>query len=249
MVRYIFFFFPLLLALVFPVFVFGSQFQFEEGEGFCSSEVEGTLFPATKMATLGGVHDSHSSNQNTDEVDGLARFAVEQHNTKENALLEFARVVKAQEQVVAGTLHHLTIEAVDAGKKKLYEAKVWVKPWMGFKELQEFKHVGETPSLTPSDLGAEKDGHAPGWQTVPVHDPVVQDAAHHAVKTIQQRSNSLFPYELQEIVHAKAEVIEESAKIDMLLKLKRGDKEEKFKVQVHKNEGTFRLNHMEPDHS
>lgn len=73
-----------------------------------------------------------------------------------NALLEFARVVKAQEQVVAGTLHHLTIEAVDAGKKKLYEAKVWVKPWMGFKELQEFKHVGETPSLTPSDLGAEK---------------------------------------------------------------------------------------------
>lgn len=85
MVRYIFFFFPLglLLALVFPVSVFGSQFQFEEEEGFCSSEVEGTLFPATKMATLGGVHDSHSSNQNTDEVDGLARFAVEQHNTKE----------------------------------------------------------------------------------------------------------------------------------------------------------------------
>ncbi|PKI31466.1 hypothetical protein CRG98_048143, partial [Punica granatum] len=41
-----------------------------------------------------------------------------------NSLLEFARVVKAQEQVVAGTLHHLTIEAVDAGKKKLYEAKV-----------------------------------------------------------------------------------------------------------------------------
>ncbi|KAF7137189.1 hypothetical protein RHSIM_Rhsim07G0073300 [Rhododendron simsii] len=213
------------------------------------------------MATLGGVHDSHSSNQNTDEVDGLARFAVEQHNSKEvlslslsilrlrNALLEFARVVKAQEQVVAGTLHHLTIEAVDAGKKKLYEAKVWVKPWMGFKELQEFKHVGETPSLTPSDLGAGRDGHAPGWQTVPAHDPVVQDAAHHAVKTIQQRSNSLFPYELLEIVHSKAEVIEESSKIDMLLKLKRGDKEEKFKVQVHKNEGTFRLNHMEPDHS
>lgn len=49
-------------------------------------------------------------------------------------------------------------------------------------------------------------GHAPGWQAVPVHDPVVQDAANHAVKTIQQRSNSLFPYELQEVVHAKAEV-------------------------------------------
>lgn len=45
-----------------------------------------------------------------------------------------------------------------------------------------------------------------GWRTVPVHDPVVQDAAHHAVKTIQQRSNSLFPYELTEVVHANAEV-------------------------------------------
>lgn len=39
-----------------------------------------------------------------------------------------------------------------------------------------------------------------------MQDPVVQDAAHHAVKTIQERSNSLFPYELREIVHAKAEV-------------------------------------------
>lgn len=38
-----------------------------------------------------------------------------------------------------------------------------------------------------------------------MHDPQVQDAADHAVKTIQQRSNSLFPYELHEIVHAKAE--------------------------------------------
>lgn len=41
---------------------------------------------------------------------------------------------------------------------------------------------------------------------MPPHDPQVQDAANHAVKSLQQRSNSLFPYELQEIVHAKAEV-------------------------------------------
>lgn len=123
-----------------------------------------------------------------------------------NGLLEFARVVKAHEQVVAGTLHHLTIEAVDAGKKKLYEAKIWVRPWMNSKELQEFKHAGDVPAFTSSDLGARIGGHCPGWQEVPVHDPEVQDAADHAVKTIQQRSNSLFPYELHEIVHAKAEV-------------------------------------------
>ena len=41
---------------------------------------------------------------------------------------------------------------------------------------------------------------------MPPHDPHVQDAAQHALRTIQQRSNSLLPYELLEIVHAKAEV-------------------------------------------
>lgn len=35
----------------------------------------------------------------------------------------------------------------------------------------------------------------------------------------------------------------------MLLKLKRGEKEEKFKVEVHKNDqGAFQFKQMEPDH-
>lgn len=46
----------------------------------------------------------------------------------------------------------------------------------------------------------------PGWRDVPAHDPTVQDAANHAVKTIQERSNSLAPYELLEVLRAKAEV-------------------------------------------
>lgn len=41
---------------------------------------------------------------------------------------------------------------------------------------------------------------------MPAHDPEVQDAANHAIKTIQQRSNSIFPHELKEILLAKAEV-------------------------------------------
>eukprot|EP00268_Persea_americana_P042336 TRINITY_DN4239_c0_g1_i2.p1 TRINITY_DN4239_c0_g1~~TRINITY_DN4239_c0_g1_i2.p1 ORF type:complete len:116 (-),score=30.29 TRINITY_DN4239_c0_g1_i2:209-556(-) len=111
--------------------------------------------------TLGGVSDS-SSNHNSLEKEDLARFAVQEHNKKENAILEFARLVKAEEQVVAGTLHHLTVEAIDTGKKKLYEAKVWVKPWLNFKELQEFKHVGDS-SCTSADLGAKQGYHEPGW--------------------------------------------------------------------------------------
>ncbi|WOL00625.1 cysteine proteinase inhibitor 12-like [Canna indica] len=201
------------------------------------------------MATLGGVRESEGS-QNSVEIEDLARFAVDEHNKKENALLEFARVVKAKEQVVAGTLHHLTVEVIDAGKKKLYEAKVWVKPWLHFKELQEFNQVGDSDSvtITAADLGVKRVDQEPGWRTVPSHDPVVKDAADHAVQTIQQRSNSLAPYELLDILHAKADVIEDTAKFDMLLKVKRGTKEEKYKVEVHKTlEGTFHLNQMQQE--
>ncbi|KAF8661527.1 hypothetical protein HU200_056947 [Digitaria exilis] len=208
---------------------------------------------------LGGVKENPAA-ANSAESDGLGRFAVEEHNKRQaslyrraplppfwNALLEFVRVVEAKEQVVAGTLHHLTLEAIEAGKKKVYEAKVWVKPWLDFKELQDFVHKGDATTFTNADLGAKKGGHEPGWREVPIEDSVVKDAAHHAVKTIQERSNSLFPYELLEIVRAKAQVVEDFAKFDILMKLKRGSKEEKIKAEVHKNlEGAFVLNHHQP---
>ncbi|KAK2634931.1 hypothetical protein Ddye_029723 [Dipteronia dyeriana] len=176
------------------------------------------------MATLRGLSDSNCA-----EIDNLGRFAVEQHNKKENAVLEFARVVKAQEQLVAGTLHHLTIEVIDAVFGCLYGS------------------IAYCALLTGS---LNSGGHSPGWKEVPVHDPAVQHAANHAITSIQQRSNSLLPYVLQEILHAKAEVIDEFEKYNMLLKVKRGEKEEKFNVEVHrKKESGFLLNHMEQDHS
>ncbi|KAF5474304.1 hypothetical protein F2P56_006216 [Juglans regia] len=197
---------------------------------------------------LGGIHDCKGS-QNSAEIDSVARFAVLEHNKKENTLLEFARVLKAKEQVVSGKIYHLTLEAIDAGKKTIYEAKVWVKPWMNFMQLQEFKHAHDAPLFTQSDMGANH-GHGPGWRTVPTHDPEVLDAANHAVKSIQQRSNSLSPYELLEILLAKAKVIEEHAKFDLLLKLRRGIMEVKFRVEVNKNiDGKFYLGQFEQDNS
>ncbi|KAI3512089.1 hypothetical protein L1887_19276 [Cichorium endivia] len=81
------------------------------------------------------------------ETESLARFAVEQHNKKENSLLKFSRLIKAKEQVVAGKLYHLTLEAIDpSGKIKVYETKIWVKPWINFKQMQEFK-VSDDPSI------------------------------------------------------------------------------------------------------
>ncbi|KAL9239909.1 hypothetical protein vseg_014181 [Gypsophila vaccaria] len=97
------------------------------------------------MSTLGGVRESHAT-ANDAEIESLARFAVDEHNKRQNAILEFGRVLKAKEQTVAGIVHHFTIEAVEEGENKVYEAKVWVKPWLDFKELQEFKHAGDSPS-------------------------------------------------------------------------------------------------------
>lgn len=42
---------------------------------------------------------------------------------------------------------------------------------------------------------------------VRAQDPKVQEAENHDVKTIQLRYNTLFPFELQEILHGKANVI------------------------------------------
>ncbi|XP_026398370.1 cysteine proteinase inhibitor 12-like [Papaver somniferum] len=189
------------------------------------------------MAMVGNVSDSSKGSQISL---GLAKFVVDEHNKIENAVLEFVRIGKAKEQVVSGAVHHLTLEVIEAGKKKFKEAKVWVKPWMDFKELQEFKHCDYKSSSacnsTPSDLGFKREeGHAPGLKAVPADDPAVKDAADHAVESINQRSNSLTPHELLEILVAKAEVIEDAVKFHILLTVKWGSQEEKYKVEVHKD--------------
>ncbi|CAN0862672.1 unnamed protein product [Linum grandiflorum] len=60
-----------------------------------------------------------------------------------NEALEFVRVVEVKRQMVAGLLYYLLIEAADAKgrkrKKKLYRAKVWLRPWMNSTKVTEFK--------------------------------------------------------------------------------------------------------------
>ncbi|GJY51748.1 cysteine proteinase inhibitor A-like protein [Tanacetum coccineum] len=97
------------------------------------------------MATFGGVSEPKGVENNL-EIDSLAQFAVDEHNKKQNSLLEFKRVISRKEQVVSGTLHFITLEAHHGGEKKTYEAKVWVKPWMNFKELQAFEIVDAATS-------------------------------------------------------------------------------------------------------
>jgi len=119
------------------------------GLGLCRED------PFMRMNGPGRIHDCKGF-QNSAEIVSIGQFAIEEHNKNENTFLEFAKVVKAKEQVVAGKMYHLTLEAIDAGKKQMYEAKVWVKPWINFKQLQEFKPTQyASSSLTSAGLGGQ----------------------------------------------------------------------------------------------
>ncbi|GJM88958.1 hypothetical protein PR202_ga05545 [Eleusine coracana subsp. coracana] len=94
-----------------------------------------------KGRLCGGINDAPAGRENDLEAIELARFAVAEHNSKTNGMLEFERLVKVRTQVVAGTMHHFTVEVKEGGAKKLYEAKVWEKLWENFKQLQSFEPV------------------------------------------------------------------------------------------------------------
>uniref|UniRef100_A0A803KMI1 Cysteine proteinase inhibitor n=1 Tax=Chenopodium quinoa TaxID=63459 RepID=A0A803KMI1_CHEQI len=85
------------------------------------------------MAMVGGVSENKGS-ENSLEINELAKFVVDEHNKKQNSMLEFQKVVNVKEQVVAGNNNDI----------QYYEAKIWVKPWLNFKELQDFKFLGGT---------------------------------------------------------------------------------------------------------
>ncbi|XP_010505846.1 PREDICTED: cysteine proteinase inhibitor 3-like [Camelina sativa] len=102
----------------------------------CRSEEKSTA----KTIMEGGVYDLRG-NHISGEIESLARFAIQEHNKQQNMVLEFTKIVRAREQVVAGTMYHLTLEAKEGDQMKNFEAKVWVKPWMNFKQLQEFKET------------------------------------------------------------------------------------------------------------
>ncbi|KAL4298986.1 hypothetical protein HN51_049706 [Arachis hypogaea] len=106
------------------------------------------------MATLGGNRVVEGS-QNSIEIQNLARFALEEHNKNSNSSLELVRVISAKKQVVAGSIYEITMEAKDGDEKKqVYEAKVLVKPWLNFKELQEFKLVTDDDNENDNDNAA-----------------------------------------------------------------------------------------------
>lgn len=87
------------------------------------------------------------ANVNDEHVQELAAFAVSEHNKPQNngSQLTLVGVVKAEQQVVAGTNYRLKLSVKDAsGSTALYQAVVWEKPWQKFRQLTSFVRLSKT---------------------------------------------------------------------------------------------------------
>ncbi|KAL3850948.1 hypothetical protein ACJIZ3_012830 [Penstemon smallii] len=75
------------------------------------------------------------------QVVEIAKFAVAEHNQKTKAALVYKALVKAESQVVSGTNYKLVISAKDGSVSNNYEAVVWDKPWLKFRQLTSFDKI------------------------------------------------------------------------------------------------------------
>ncbi|OVA08658.1 Proteinase inhibitor I25 [Macleaya cordata] len=97
------------------------------------STVNGVGFGGGKLGGKTEIKDVETNK----EIQELGSFSVNEYNLKfkreKGTSLTFSEVVKAEEQVVAGTKYFLKISAVqngDVGENKMFDAVVVVKPWV-----------------------------------------------------------------------------------------------------------------------
>ncbi|KAM7485720.1 hypothetical protein LguiA_001729 [Lonicera macranthoides] len=76
----------------------------------------------------------------------LAQFAVNQHNHRQDAHLEFVRVVGASHTGMSNLLYHITLEAKHARKQKIYHTVVWLQLWKNLMELLVWNTVNDALS-------------------------------------------------------------------------------------------------------
>ncbi|CAO2834799.1 unnamed protein product [Amaranthus hypochondriacus] len=76
------------------------------------------------------------------KIQELGVWAVDQYNKEKKACLKFENALKAEQEMVAGMLYYIDVEASDGGPIPFvgkYEAKVLVEEWNNIMKLVEFK--------------------------------------------------------------------------------------------------------------
>ncbi|XP_004517283.1 cysteine proteinase inhibitor 5-like [Cicer arietinum] len=80
-------------------------------------------------------------NINDPHVTDVANFAVTEYDKRSGAKLKFEKVIKGESQVVSGANYRLVLSANDGSVSNHYEAVVWEKVWLRFRNLTSFVQV------------------------------------------------------------------------------------------------------------
>ncbi|KAK2412907.1 cysteine proteinase inhibitor [Trifolium repens] len=80
-------------------------------------------------------------NINDPYITGIANYAVTEYDKRSGAKLKFEKVIKGESQVVVGTNYRLILSAANGSASNNYEALVWERVWLNFKNLTSFEPV------------------------------------------------------------------------------------------------------------
>ena len=75
------------------------------------------------------------------QVKEVAKFAVSEYNKQSKAALRLKSIVKGETQVVAGINYRLDLAVANGSATERYEAIVWDKPWLHYRNLTSFKPI------------------------------------------------------------------------------------------------------------
>lgn len=120
-------------------------------------------------------------------VDAINSFYAKQGVTATRTLVD---VVKAQTQVVAGTLYHLWLKVSAGGQTEMCEVNVWSRPWLSGDEATQ---VTQDPTCKPvTDVKVTKAPLLGGENQIDINDDSVQKALTFAVDSMNAQENFMF---------------------------------------------------------
>ncbi|XP_069682652.1 uncharacterized protein [Periplaneta americana] len=169
-------------------------------------------------------------------IQEMANIGLNHINSQSNSACtqEIVRIIEARKQVVAGMMYTVTMEVGcttclkgqngDANicnqhsNNQICVVKVWDKPWLNFREVQEATCSAASQPATETANRAKREQsvnrrkrHADVLVGAPIqadiNDPAVQEMANLALTELDRTSNALYKQKIVHILEARKQVV------------------------------------------